>query len=257
MKENLAILVSDDFFSEYSFLKLKEKYNLFPFSFSESEKFNDSFIVKDANVPLFFEFLKKNNIKLIFFAGKVKANLVFENLHPTAKNLLSQIGKLKPEDTMKKIADFLESYGLKIIPQTDVFIDEIAENKVYTFPLTDEEMEDVKTGLSVLEDILKHRIGQSVIVKNGMILGVEGIEGTDELIKRIGKYCKDFVFVKGCNEDKDTRFDLPTIGMETVKNMKMAGGKIIAVKSDKTIILEKDKVVEECMKNEIKLIGIK
>jgi DUF1009 family protein len=256
MKKNLAILVSDDFFSEYSFSKLSEGYNLFPFSFYELKRFN-TFIVKDASIPLFFDFLKKNNIELIFFAGKVKANLVFENLHPTAKNFIFQIGKLKPEEIMKKIADFLESFGVKILPQTEVFKNEIAEEKVYALPLTDEEMEDVKYGFAVLNDILKYGIGQSLIVKRGMIAGVEGIEGTDELIKRIGLYCKEFVLVKGCREEKDIRFDLPTIGIETVKNMKNAGGRVIAVKEGKTIILEKEKVIEECLKNKIKLIGIK
>ncbi|MCM8766788.1 MAG: LpxI family protein [Candidatus Omnitrophica bacterium] len=256
MKKNLAILISDDFFSDYSFLKLNDKYNLFPFSFSESKKFN-SFIVKDANFYSFFDFIKKNKIEFIFFAGKVKGSLPFENLHSTAKNFLSQIGRLKPEEIMKKIVDFLESYGLKVLPQTEVFKEEIAEDKVYTFPLNEQEIEDVKYGFSVLKDILKYQIGQSIILKNGMILGVEGIEGTDEFIKRIGNYVKDFVFVKGCSDDKDLRFDLPTIGMETIKNIKKTFGRVIAIKAEKTIILEKEKVIEECKKNNIKLIGIK
>ncbi|MCM8784978.1 MAG: LpxI family protein [Candidatus Omnitrophica bacterium] len=256
MKKNLAILISDDFFSEYSFLKLKEKYNLFPFSFYKSEKFN-AYVVRDANFYSFFDFAKKNKIEFIFFAGKVKGNLPFENLHSTAKDFLSQIGRLKPEEIMKKIADFLDSHGLKVLSQTEVFKEDLAEKKVYTFPLTDQEIEDVKYGFSVLNDILKYQIGQSIIVKNGMVVGVEGIEGTDELIKRVGNYVSDFVFVKGCSENKDLRFDLPTIGIETIKNIKKTSGKVIAVKAKKTIILEKEKVIEECMKNNIKLIGIK
>ncbi|MFN4227440.1 MAG: LpxI family protein [Candidatus Ratteibacteria bacterium] len=256
MKKNLAIFISDDFFSEYSFSKLNEKYNLFPFSFSESKKFN-SYVIKDANFNSFFDFIKKNKIEFVFFAGKVKGSFIFENLHLTAKNFLSQIGRLKPEEIMKKITDFLESIGLNVLPQTEVFKDEISEEKVYTFPLTEKEKEDVNYGFSVLNDILKYQIGQSIIVKNGMVIGVEGIEGTDELIKRVSNYVKDFVFVKGCSDDKDLRFDLPTIGIETVENIKKNFGRVIAVKAGKTIILEKEKVIQECKKNNIKLIGVK
>ncbi|MCX7917031.1 MAG: UDP-2,3-diacylglucosamine diphosphatase LpxI [bacterium] len=256
MGKNLAIFVSDDFFSQCAFSRLKEKYNLFPFSLTESKIFN-SFVVKDGNFYLLFEFFKNNNIEFVFFAGKVRQNLIFSDLHITAKKFLAEIKNLKPEDIMKRVVELLEMNKLKILPQTDVFKEEIAEEKIYTYPLTEQEEEDVKSGFIILQDILKHNIGQSLVIKKGMVLGVEGIEGTDELIKRIGRYCNDFIFIKGCDENKDVRFDLPVIGIETIENIKKSGGKVIAVKAGKTIILEKEKVIEECMTNKIKLIGIK
>jgi DUF1009 family protein len=256
MKKNLAIFVSDDFFSKYSYEKLKKDYNLFPFSLKKSKNF-DSFVLKDANLNLLLDFFKKNKIELVFFAGKVNQNIVFGNLHVSAQKLLSNIEYFKPEKIMKEIVNFLESNGFGILKQDEVFKEEIAEEKIYTYPLNEKEKKDVKFGFSVLMDIIKHNIGQSLIVKNGMILGVEGIEGTDEFIKRIGKYCTDFVFIKGCSDEKDARFDLPVIGTKTIKNLIKTKGKLIAVKAGKTIILNKEKVIEECFKNKIKLAGVK
>ncbi len=256
MKKNLAIFVSDDFFSKYSYKKLKKKYNLFPFSLKKSKIF-DSFVLKDADLNLLLKFFDKNKIEFIFFAGKVNQNIVFSNLHVSVKNLLEEIEYFKPEKIMKKIAQFLEKNGLKILHQNEVFKEEIAEEKVYTYPLNEKEVKDVKFGFSVLKDIIKHNIGQSIIVKNGMILGVEGVEGTDEFIRRIGKYCEDFVFIKGCSDKKDTRFDLPIIGIKTIRNLIRTRSKVIAVKATKTIILNKEKVIKECFKNKIKLVGIR
>ena len=256
MKKNLAIFVNDDFFSKYSYEKLKKDYNLFPFSLKKSKNF-DSFVLNDANLNLLLDFFKKNKIELVFFVGKVNQNILFGNLHISIKNLLEEIENFKPEEIMKKIANFLENNGFEILKQDEVFKEEIAEEKIYTYPLTEEEKKDVKFGFSVLMDIIKHNIGQSLIVKNGMILGVEGIEGTDEFIKRIGKYCTEFVFIKGCSDEKDIRFDLPVIGIKTIKNLIEAKGKVIAIKAGKTIILNKEKVIEECFKNRIKLTGIR
>lgn len=254
--KKVAVFISDDFFSKYAFKKLKKNYKLFPFSLKKIKNFN-SFVLEEINLNLLLDFLKKNKIELVFFAGKVNQNIVFNNLHFSAKNLLLEIEDLKPEKIMKKLADFLEENGINVLYENQIFKEEIAEEKNYTYPPTEKELKDIKLGFSVLEDITKYNIGQAVIVKNGMVLGVEGIEGTDNFIKRIGKYCNDFVFIKGCSEDKDLRFDIPIIGIKTIKNLINAGGKIIAVKAGKTIILKKEKVIEECKKNKIKLIGVK
>ncbi len=256
MKKKVALFVSDDFFSKYAYKKLIQNYEVYPFSLKKIKNF-ETFVLKNTNFNLLYEFLKKNNIKFILWVGKVNPDIIFKTHNPIIKNLISDLNGLKPERIMKKISDFFEKNGIKVLPETMIFKEEIAEKKIYTFPLTEEEKKDVKIGFSVLKNILKYNIGQAVAVKKGMILGIEGIEGTDNFIKRIGKYCKNFVFVKGCGKDKDLRFDIPVIGLKTVKNLVKAGGKVIAIEAEKTIILQKEKVINECMKNKIKLIGIK
>ena len=89
-----------------------------------------------------------------------------------------------------------------------------------------------------------------------MIIAVEGIEGTDEMIKRTGKYVENFVVVKIAGGKKDERFDLPVVGPETIKTMVEAKGKIIAVESGKTIIFDKEKVINQCKKAGITFLGI-
>lgn len=254
--EKLALFVSDDFFSKYAYEKLKRKYSVFPFSIKKLKSFN-SFVVEDINLKLLFDFFREKSIGFVLFAGKVNQNIVFENLHPSARDFLSNIKDFKVENIMKKFVEHIESYGLKVLSLNEIFKDEIVEEKNYTYKLNEREKEDLEFGFSVLKDITKHNIGQSLIVKNGMVLGVEGIEGTDNLIKRIGRYCKGFVFIKGCSDDKDMRFDLPTIGMKTIKNLKKFDCKLIGLKAGKTIILEKEKVINECKKYGIKIVGLK
>ncbi|MCM8804039.1 MAG: UDP-2,3-diacylglucosamine diphosphatase LpxI [Candidatus Omnitrophica bacterium] len=256
MNKKVAVFVNDDFFSKYAFKKLKKDYQVFPFSLKKIKNFN-SFVLKEVNLNLLFDFLKKNKIEFVFFAGKINQNIVFDNLHPSVKNFLSEVGDFKPEKILKKLVNFLEENEIKVLYENQIFKEEIVEEKIFTYPPTEKELEDIKFGFSVLKDIAKYNIGQSIIVKNGMVLGIEGIEGTDQLIKRVGKYCKDFVFIKGCSENKDLRFDMPVIGMRTIKNLIKESGKVIAVKAYKTIILQKEKVIEECKKNKIKLVGVK
>jgi len=92
-----------------------------------------------------------------------------------------------------------------------------------------------------------------------MIVALEGIEGTDEMIRRAGKYCgqRGFVVVKIAGENKDERFDMPVVGPQTAKVLKTAGGKVIAVEAGKTIILDEEKTMKLCNENRIKFLGVK
>lgn len=256
MEKNVAIFVSNDKFSKIACEKLiKDGYNIFPVAIQKTKNF-ESFLIEDLNLIKFFDFLDKRKINFFFFAGRISQNKIFDNLHPSAEGFLKKVKVFRTEEILKKFADLLEEKGIKVIPIVELFKEEICQKKIYTYRLTEEEKENLIEGFSILKSIAKYNIGQSLIIKNRMILGIEGIEGTDEFIKRIGKFCKNFIFIKGCDEKKDLRFDLPVIGIKTIKNLTKYGCKVIGLKAGKTIILEKRKIIQICKLKKIKLVGV-
>ena len=118
---------------------------------------------------------------------------------------------------------------------------------------------DIKRGVEVALKLGELDIGQSVVVQQGLVLGVEGIEGTDELIKRCGTYRRKGdapVLIKLRKPQQDMRIDLPTIGTTTVENAHEAGFKGIAVHAGNALIVDEKNVIKLADKYKMFLIGI-
>src|SRR5690348_14023542 len=88
--------------------------------------------------------------------------------------------------------------------------------------------------------------GQTVVVKWQTIIAIEAVEGTDECIRRAGQLCPQggFVVVKVAKPQQDMRFDVPTIGLWTLDTIAEAGGAVLAVEADKTILLEEPEFIQ-------------
>jgi hypothetical protein len=103
----------------------------------------------------------------------------------------------------------------------------------------------------------RHDVGQTVLVKEGMVLAVEAFEGTNAAIKRGGKLGgKGAVVVKGAREGHDMRFDIPVVGLKTLKVMKSAGVTALAFQAGRLILLDREKVISFANKHGIALVGI-
>lgn len=104
---------------------------------------------------------------------------------------------------------------------------------------------DINFGWELAKEMGRLDIGQSVMVKGTAVLAVEAIEGTDECIRRAGELCRKggFTVVKVSKPQQDMRFDVPTIGTETIHTMREAGAKVLAIESDKTIMLDREPVL--------------
>jgi hypothetical protein len=110
---------------------------------------------------------------------------------------------------------------------------------------TERELEDVRFGWTLAKEMGRLDVGQSVMVRNRACLAVEAIEGTDACIRRAGELCgrAGFVVVKVAKPNQDMRFDVPTIGLQTIETMRAAGATALAVEAGKTILLDEPKVV--------------
>lgn len=105
---------------------------------------------------------------------------------------------------------------------------------------TAHEERDIAFGWEMAKEMGRLDIGQSVAVKDRAVLAVEAIEGTDRAILRAGELCRagGFVVVKVAKPKQDMRFDVPTIGCNTIENLQRAGGRVLAIEANKTIVLD-------------------
>ena len=120
-------------------------------------------------------------------------------------------------------------------------------------------MHDIKKGELILNGISKYDIGQSIIVQNGNVIGIEAAQGTDGLIKfsnSIIKKDQQAILIKLAKVKQNLKVDLPTIGINTVKNCKKYNIKGIAFSSGKTLFLKKEKIIDYCNLNNIFLVGV-
>ncbi|MDD3151082.1 MAG: LpxI family protein [Candidatus Gastranaerophilales bacterium] len=122
---------------------------------------------------------------------------------------------------------------------------------------TEEQKIDIEYGFSIAKEMGRLDIGQSVVVQNKMILAIEAIEGTDEAIKRGCKFGKKgAVVVKVSKPEQDKRFDIPTVGLNTIKTMHKTGAKVLAIEAGKTFIVEKDEVVKFADKHNMVIVAV-
>ena len=118
------------------------------------------------------------------------------------------------------------------------------------------EEEDVDLGWKVAKEIARLDIGQTIIVKNGTVLAVEAFEGTNDAIKRGGALAREgAVMIKVAKPNQDMRFDVPVVGIETIKVASEAKLRVIAVESGKTLLLERDKVIDLAQRSKISIVA--
>lgn len=158
-----------------------------------------------------------------------------------------------------KLVDELERAGVKMLPATCYMDACLPGAGVLTSRAPDaREAKDIAYGALIVRDMGRHDVGQTVLVKEGMVLAVEAFEGTNAAIKRGGRLGgKGAVIFKGAREGHDMRFDVPVIGLKTVKVMKSAGVTALAFQAGRQIVLEKEAVIAYANRNGIALVGVK
>jgi hypothetical protein len=107
-------------------------------------------------------------------------------------------------------------------------------------PLKPSEQADVAFGWRLAKELGAHDIGQTVVVRNRAPIALEAIEGTDECIRRAGRLCPTggLVVVKVAKPQQDLRFDMPTIGIGTLRSLEAAGARVLAIEAGKTILVD-------------------
>jgi DUF1009 family protein len=147
---------------------------------------------------------------------------------------------LRDDELLRAVAKYFESKGVQIVAPTDYVKSVLATQGHLAGPqLTESQKKDVELGREVAATLGRADVGQTVVVKDGVVLAVEAVEGTDECIRRAGKFGgPGGVVVKRCKPTQDLRFDLPAAGPVTLEVMREAGASVLAVEAGKTVLLD-------------------
>ena len=117
---------------------------------------------------------------------------------------------------------------------------------------------DIEFGQQIAREMGRLDIGQSVVIKNQTVVAVEAIEGTDACIRRVAELCGDggFTVVKVAKPNQDMRFDVPTVGVGTIQSIHAAGGSVLAIEADKTILLDEQATIEAADRLGVVLVAV-
>jgi len=176
-------------------------------------------------------------------AGGISKAGAFAHFHPDERGMafISQLSSLKDDVILRGVAQELESEGIAIVESTRFLLSLIPNEGTLTATEPDaQQWDDVRFGFTVAKEIGRWDIGQSVVVKRGTVLAVEGVEGTTAAIRRGGTLGgAGTVVVKVSKPQQDLRFDVPAVGPETIAVMQEVNAAVLAVEAGKTLILEK------------------
>lgn len=191
--------------------------------------------------------IKKEGIEKVVFIGKVKKDLLFEKIRFDLKalKLLASLKNRNDDTIMLAIVDEFEKNGIEVLDQTTYLRQLMPKEGVLTKKRpTQDEWDDIHYGMDMAKRSASLDIGQTVVVRNSSIMAVEAIEGTDEAIKRGGSLArKGAVVAKVAKPSQDLRFDVPTVGMETLESMKESGVKVLTIEAERTFFLNMEEVV--------------
>jgi UDP-2,3-diacylglucosamine hydrolase len=214
----------------------------------ELRKYGDEYYrVSVGQVGKTIEIVKKLNLHHAVMAGQITPTNIF-NLRMDQKGieLIKSLPSINPDTVFGALADILKDIDIELMPASMFMEDHMPTvGTLSQRYLTNSEMKDANFGLKIAAEISALNIGQTVVVKDLTVLAVEAFEGTDRTIKRGGAIGgANSVIIKVAREGIDMRFDIPVIGLKTVKAIKKSKASAIVIESEKCILLEKEKVVE-------------
>jgi DUF1009 family protein len=204
------------------------------------------------------KFFREQGIRAAIMAGQIAPKNLFD-LRPDWKALLmlARLKERNAESIFAAIADELRKIDIELLPATSFLEDYLAAAGLVCGPqLTRREEQDVDLGWKTAKEIARMDVGQTVVVKNGTVLALEGLEGTNEAIRRGGKLAREgAVVVKVAKPNQDMRFDVPVIGIETIGVACEARIRVIAVEAGKTLLLERDAIVDLANRSKISIVA--
>lgn len=204
-------------------------------------------------------FLKERDAKSVVLIGKVEKNLMLKKVKFDwlALKLLSRLITQSDNEILETIVSFLENEGILVLKQSDILADLMVPHGILYGDPNKYILENVDLGIKTAKEIARCDIGQTIIIKDKIIIAVEAIEGTDNCIKRgieLGK--ENIVICKAAKINQNKKFDLPTLGPSSLEGLKKGEVAAIAWEAKNTLIVDKSKFIEKAKELNITLISV-
>jgi UDP-2,3-diacylglucosamine hydrolase len=203
------------------------------------------------------ETFRRHGVREVVLAGKV------DKLPALQRARFDRIGALvvdrrdhRDTSIVGAVLAVLERSGFEVSRQTNYLGHLVPEPGVLGGRApTEAEAMDIQAGLRVASQIAALDIGQAVAIRNGAVVAVEAVEGTDEMIRRAGALSTGVVVVKVSRPQQDLRYDLPVVGPQTMQALAEARATALAVEADRTLLLERAEVVAIATASGIALVA--
>ena len=207
--------------------------------------------------------MHRNNVDKVVMAGPIQ--------RPALSSLALDIRALKmlatgglkafgDDGLLSLVVKEIEKEGIKVIGIEQILSGVLTKEGLLAGPApTKISWDDIKRGLQVLNSLGPCDVGQSIAVQEGIVLAIEAIEGTDQMIERAGSLQRNVsgpILIKMSKTNQDKRVDLPTAGPETVNNAIRSGFQGLALEANNSLLLDKDRVIEIAEKNSFFVIGV-
>ena len=201
------------------------------------------------------------DVKQCVMVGQIAPKNLYD-LRPDlrAMGMLFRLKEKNAHTIFGAIADELKKDGVELIDATPWLAPLMPKKDFQLGPkLSAGQKADVEFGFKIAKEVSRLEIGQTVVVKNGAVLAVEGFEGTDQCLARGGELAgKDggAIAVKVAKEKHDLRFDIPCLGRQTLEVCAAAKISALAIEAGKTLLLEREACEALAKKNKISVMAI-
>jgi len=204
---------------------------------------------------------RKSGVRRAIMAGQVKHVQIFGSAFPdlTMVRMLASLKHKNTDSLIGGVAKVLEEAGISLVDSSSLLKPHLAPQGILTRRgLTSSEQSDVDYGRPIAQKIAAMDIGQTIVVRERAVVAVEAMEGTDAVIRRAGELGNKagLTVIKVSKPKQDMRFDIPVIGIATLKNMLACGATALVIDAQRTLIFDKEEIVEAADKNNVAIVAL-
>jgi UDP-2,3-diacylglucosamine hydrolase len=216
--------------------------------------------VKLGQLGKIVAYFKREGVRETVFLGTITKTKIFRDVLPDFKalTLWNKIDLKQDDAILRALAEALEEEGIRVVESTLYLSHLLFPPGVLSRKKPSrKQREDIAFGWRNARAIGALDIGQCVVVRDGTVLAVEAIEGTDAAIIRGGQLGGEkVVVVKVKKPTQDFRFDLPATGLTTIGTLQRVRGAVLAVEAGQSLLFDRDQVVEAANQAGIVVVGV-
>ncbi|XOF33379.1 MAG: LpxI family protein [Candidatus Electrothrix sp. YB6] len=216
--------------------------------------------VKLGQLGRIIRFFQDQGVSEAVFCGTITKTRMFRDILPDLKGLTlwNKIDRRLDDAILRAVAETLEEEGIRVLAST-CYLEELLFPKgvLGRKKPSAEQLADIRFAWQIAREIGRLDIGQCVVVRDGAVLAVEAIEGTDAAIRRGGELSgSGAVAVKLRKPGQDFRFDLPATGTKTIKTLATVRGAVLAVEAGQSLLFDRKEMIAAADRAGIVVVGV-
>jgi len=220
------------------------------------------YTLKLTELSRLFDLCEQHGVRDLIMAGRVPHKVLLRqvSLDPRILKLLGRLSNNKADSLLKAATQEIESQGIRVRDSTMFLKSCLPQPGLLTpgAPVPEEVRRDIEFGYPIAKEIARLDVGQTIAVKNRIVVAVEGIEGTDGLITRAGELAGEgVVIVKVSKPLQDMRFDVPVVGLTTIRRLKSVKAAALCVTASQSLFLDREEAVALAEESGISIFAYK